>query len=213
MGGRGQAPAPGRSPSCGEVIKRIGPCRLAPRADRFGTLVRSIVGQQISSKAAASINQRLRALGGQPHHPARLIELGEAALRSVGLSAGKARYVLNLAEAVVERLRPARRHRRFVGRRRDRRRAHLGQGHRRLDRRDVPDLLAQPARRPPRPRPGRPCRPARPPRPVRAAPAQGMPRPGRALAAVSHGRQLVYLEGYARAPSSARGRPMLADVD
>src|SRR3954447_957696 len=82
------------------VIKRIGPSRLPPRPDGFGTLVTSIVAQQISSKAATSINQRLHALGGQPHHPARLIELGEAALKSVGLSASKARYVLNLAEAV-----------------------------------------------------------------------------------------------------------------
>src|SRR5262249_40765481 len=43
---------------------------------------------------------RLHALGGQPHQPERLLALGEVGLRSVGLSAGKARYVLNLAEAV-----------------------------------------------------------------------------------------------------------------
>src|SRR5271168_3727933 len=83
------------------IIDRIGPCRLEPHPDRFGALVRSIVGQQISSKAATSINQRLVAIGGDPHHPARLIELGEASLRSVGLSGAKARYVLNLAEAVA----------------------------------------------------------------------------------------------------------------
>ena len=82
------------------LIKRLGPCSLCPRPDRFGTLVRSIVAQQISSKAAASINLRLHALGGDPHQPRRLLELGEPALRGVGLSASKARYVLNLAEAV-----------------------------------------------------------------------------------------------------------------
>ena len=89
-------------PHLREVIKRIGPCRLAPRLDRFGTLVNSIVAQQISSKAAASINLRLHALGGQPHQPERLLGLGVTGLRSVGLSAAKARYVLNLAEAVVD---------------------------------------------------------------------------------------------------------------
>ncbi len=83
------------------LIKRIGPCSLAPRPDRFGTLVNSIVAQQISSKAAAAINLRLHSLGGQPHQPARLLELDEAALRSVGLSASKASYVRNLAEAVA----------------------------------------------------------------------------------------------------------------
>ncbi len=83
------------------LVKRIGPCSLAPRPDRFGTLVNAIVGQQISSKAAAAINLRLHALAGQPHQPDRLIELGEPALRSVGLSASKACYVRNLAEAVA----------------------------------------------------------------------------------------------------------------
>ena len=83
------------------VIQRIGPCLLAPRPDRFGTLVNSIVAQQISAKAAAAISQRLLALGGEPHRPDRLIALGETALRTVGLSASKARYVLNLAEAVA----------------------------------------------------------------------------------------------------------------
>ena len=70
MGRRGQAPARA-DPQLREVIKRIGPCRLAPRPDRFGTLVNSIVAQQISSKAAASINLRLHALGGQPHQHER----------------------------------------------------------------------------------------------------------------------------------------------
>ena len=83
------------------IIDRIGPCRLEPHPDRFGALVRSIISQQISSKAAASINRRLVAMGGEPHQPTRLIELGEASLRTVGLSRAKARYVLNLAEAVA----------------------------------------------------------------------------------------------------------------
>jgi DNA-3-methyladenine glycosylase II len=83
------------------VIKRIGPCRLTPRPDRFGTLVNSIIAQQISAKAAESINKRLHALAGQPHRPEALISLGEDSLRSVGLSAAKARYVLNLAQAVA----------------------------------------------------------------------------------------------------------------
>jgi DNA-3-methyladenine glycosylase II len=83
------------------MIKRVGPCLLSPRPDRFGTLVNSIVAQQISARAAASINQRLHALAGHPHRPENLLALGESALRGVGLSASKARYVLNLAGAVV----------------------------------------------------------------------------------------------------------------
>jgi len=82
------------------IIDRIGPCLLEPHRDRFAVLVRSIISQQISSKAAMSINQKLTALGGEPHRPQRLIELGELSLRSAGLSSAKARYILNLAEAV-----------------------------------------------------------------------------------------------------------------
>ena len=104
------------------IIDRIGPCRLEPKPDRFGTLVRAIIGQQISSKAAASIHDRLVEIGGEPHHPERLIELGEATLRGVGLSGVKARYVLNLAEAVASGAVPLDADRRLLGRRRDHRR-------------------------------------------------------------------------------------------
>ncbi len=84
------------------IIERAGPCDLRPRKDRFGTLVRAIIGQQISSRAAATIDARLRALSGEPHDPGRLLEAGEGALRSCGLSGVKARYVLNLSQAVQE---------------------------------------------------------------------------------------------------------------
>ena len=81
-------------------IDRIGPCLLRTRPDRFATLVRAIVGQQISAKAATSIDRRLRDLAGETHRPDPLIALGEAGIRSAGLSGVKARYVLNLSEAV-----------------------------------------------------------------------------------------------------------------
>jgi DNA-3-methyladenine glycosylase II len=84
------------------LIERVGPCALRPRRDRFSTLVRAIIGQQISSKAAATIDARLRALGGTPHEPTRLLALDESALRGAGLSGVKASYVRHLAEAVVD---------------------------------------------------------------------------------------------------------------
>lgn len=93
-------------PSWSDLIDRVGPCRLTPRPDRFGTLVRAIIGQQISSKAAASIDRRVRELAGSDHDPDRIAGLGEAGLRSCGLSGVKARYVLNVAEAVRSGLAP-----------------------------------------------------------------------------------------------------------
>jgi DNA-3-methyladenine glycosylase II len=88
-------------PYCAEVIDRVGPCLLAPVTDRFGTLVRAIISQQISTKAARAIEERLRAIGGETHDPEVLLKLGEEALRGVGLSGVKARYVLNLSQAVA----------------------------------------------------------------------------------------------------------------
>jgi DNA-3-methyladenine glycosylase II len=82
------------------VVERAGPCVLRPKRDRFGILVRAIIGQQISTTAARTIDARLRALAGQRHEADRLIEAGELGLRSCGLSGVKARYVLNLATAV-----------------------------------------------------------------------------------------------------------------
>jgi DNA-3-methyladenine glycosylase II len=84
------------------VVERIGPCRLRPRKarERFGTLVRAIIGQQISTHAATAIDARLRARAGEAHEPLALLSLGERRLRSVGLSPAKARTVLDLAEYV-----------------------------------------------------------------------------------------------------------------
>jgi len=87
-------------PRWARIIEEIGPCRLEPRPDRFGALVRAIIGQQISSKAARSIDGRLRGLAGEPHAPAPLLAIGEEGLRSCGLSGVKSRYVLNLARAI-----------------------------------------------------------------------------------------------------------------
>ncbi len=83
------------------LVTRVGPCRLRPRRDRFGTLVRAIIGQQISAKAAASIDLRLKSLSGDPYTPEGLLRAGETAIRSAGLSGVKARYVLDLSEKVA----------------------------------------------------------------------------------------------------------------
>lgn len=74
----------------------------------FPALLRIIVGQQLSTKAAATIWGRLdAAMDGAPA-PARLLALEDATLRTVGLSRAKVLYARGLAEAVLEgRLDPA----------------------------------------------------------------------------------------------------------
>ncbi len=75
--------------------------RQRPAVDSFGALLRSIVGQQISTKAAATIHDRFLALfDGRTPTPAELGALGIDPLRGVGLSGRKAEYVLDLARHV-----------------------------------------------------------------------------------------------------------------
>ncbi|HET7794174.1 MAG TPA: DNA-3-methyladenine glycosylase 2 family protein [Rhizobacter sp.] len=75
--------------------------RLESRGDAFTTLARSIVGQQISVKAAQSVWDRFAALvGGQSTRvmPAAVVGMEPARMREAGLSARKVDYLLDLAQ-------------------------------------------------------------------------------------------------------------------
>lgn len=83
-----------------KLIPRFGQARLSSRGDAFTTLARSIVGQQISVKAAQSVWERLVLMlqdGTVAVQPAHLLGHTPAQLRTVGLSARKAEYLLDLA--------------------------------------------------------------------------------------------------------------------
>ena len=64
------------------------------------SLARIIVGQQLSTKAAASINKRLADLLGEEQY-AKIPHLEDEALRAVGLSRPKIRYLRALTDAVL----------------------------------------------------------------------------------------------------------------
>ena len=85
------------------VILSIGPYRLKPDGrDRFGMLVRSIISQQISGKAARSIRARLESVVAPARMtPERLAELSIEQLRGVGLSSQKASYLHDLSAKVA----------------------------------------------------------------------------------------------------------------
>ena len=82
----------------GKIIDYIGNYNITLRADYFESLARSIVGQQISVKAADSIWNRFNDLCRQVT-PDNIINLSEEDLRSVGISKTKINYLKNLAEA------------------------------------------------------------------------------------------------------------------
>lgn len=86
------------------VMRRLVPkfpgVQLESRGDPFVTLARSIVGQQISVKAAQTVWERFAALVPQVT-PARVVKLDAADLRSAGLSARKVEYIQDLARHFI----------------------------------------------------------------------------------------------------------------
>lgn len=71
--------------------------------DPYGALLRSIVGQQLSTKAARSIYERLAArFGGRAPLPAELLDTDPETLRDVGLSWRKVEYLRDLAGRVED---------------------------------------------------------------------------------------------------------------
>ncbi|WP_028450838.1 DNA-3-methyladenine glycosylase family protein [Chitinibacter tainanensis] len=83
-------------PVMAELVERYPAVSLLTRGDAFHTLARSIVGQQISVKAADSIWARLLQALGDVTAPAVLASSVEA-LRACGLTQRKTEYLLDLA--------------------------------------------------------------------------------------------------------------------
>ena len=83
-----------------KLIPKFGDGRLQSPGDAFTTLARSIVGQQISVKAAQSVWDRFVVLMSGPASrlaPDALLALDTAAIRTAGLSARKVDYLRDLA--------------------------------------------------------------------------------------------------------------------
>jgi DNA-3-methyladenine glycosylase II len=93
-----------RDPVLKRLIGAIGACTLQPNPDHFAALVRSIIAQQISTKAAAAISGRLEQTLAPSGVTAKgILSLPAEALRAAGLSAAKARSLGDLAERVRNR--------------------------------------------------------------------------------------------------------------
>jgi len=98
-------------PTMAALIERVGKIDLATRLarrkeerppDAYGALLRAIVGQQLSTKAARTIYLRVVDLfGGATPTPEQLLEAPEEDLRACGLSGRKTEYVRDLATHVL----------------------------------------------------------------------------------------------------------------
>jgi DNA-3-methyladenine glycosylase II len=98
-------------PVMAALIERVGEIDIATRlrrrseerpADAYGALLRAIVGQQLSTKAARTIFGRVLDLfDGTTPSPEQLLEASEGDLRACGLSGRKVEYVRDLAAHVL----------------------------------------------------------------------------------------------------------------
>src|SRR5574337_524442 len=93
-------------PVLAEIIERVGPCKIQYAEPDFETLVRSIVFQQLSGKAARTIFARLKgALGnGSRMTSQEVLSLTSEQMQGIGLSRQKVKYIRDLAEKTEDGL-------------------------------------------------------------------------------------------------------------
>lgn len=111
MSARARKALAASDPTMAGLMERVGKIDLATRlrrrseqrpADAYGALLRAIVGQQLSTKAARTIYLRvLELFEGTTPSPEQLLEADEGALRGAGLSGRKVEYVRDLASHVL----------------------------------------------------------------------------------------------------------------
>jgi DNA-3-methyladenine glycosylase II len=88
-------------PAFARGIARVGYPAPRIRARGYATLLRTIVGQQVSVHAADAVWRRLEALVGDPTDPAAVAAARDEDLRAVGFSRQKSAYAKSLAEEVT----------------------------------------------------------------------------------------------------------------
>ena len=84
------------------IIKEVGPFTARTTRDKFLTLVRSIVSQQISGAAAQNILSRLEGAVSSKISPDSILGFDVDQLRELGVSRQKATYILDLASKVQD---------------------------------------------------------------------------------------------------------------
>ena len=92
----------GKDAHLGRAIEQIGPIRRAVDPDLFSSVVRHIVGQQISTAAQATVWQRLLDKVGLVEAPV-LAGLALEDLQKIGITFRKAAYIKEFSEKVVRK--------------------------------------------------------------------------------------------------------------
>ena len=98
---KGAAPLARKDPALGRWIRLIGPLDFRPRPERFHSLCRAIISQQLSAAAARSIHGRFVRLFAPTRRPTprKLLDIRPRRLKRCGLSEKKVLYLRELARA------------------------------------------------------------------------------------------------------------------
>ena len=93
-----------RDPVIATLIRQHGECGLAKsqRADPFHALLHAIIAQQLSTKAAKTIEGRFSALFDGGPTPAAVARVADEQLRAVGLSGQKVKYIRDLCTRILD---------------------------------------------------------------------------------------------------------------
>jgi DNA-3-methyladenine glycosylase II len=93
-----------RDPVIATLIRQHGECGLAKsqRADPFHALLHAIIAQQLSTKAAKTIEGRFSALFDGDPTPAAVVSVSDEKLRAVGLSGQKLKYIRDLCARILD---------------------------------------------------------------------------------------------------------------
>lgn len=94
-----------RDPQLRPVIRRHGPCALAPQSKYFELLVASIISQQLSTKVADVIFKRFTDVfpGRRFPMPEEILAVPDEILRATGMSYGKVSFIKDLAAKTADR--------------------------------------------------------------------------------------------------------------
>ena len=90
-----------REPALAEALARVGYPEPRISARGYATLLRTIIGQQVSTKAAQSVWNKLEGIVGDLNDPGAVTRASDEQLREAGLSRQKAGYARSLAALVA----------------------------------------------------------------------------------------------------------------
>jgi DNA-3-methyladenine glycosylase II len=90
-------------PTLGNLISQCGPIEIPLQEDYFVSIASAIVGQQLSNRVAEVLWSRLNSLAEDKISPEWILSMEDEALRCIGISYSKIKYLKSLSKALIEK--------------------------------------------------------------------------------------------------------------